>query len=142
MIPITDSIHLQESELHFDFVRSSGPGGQNVNKVATAVQLRFDAANSPALTGDVRRRLLRLAGSRATKEGVVIIDARRFRSQERNRQDAVERLVHLIRQAAARPTFRRRTGPTMAAVARRLKRKRQRSEAKQRRRPVSTSDDV
>jgi ribosome-associated protein len=141
MIPVTDSIRLPDSELRFDFIRADGPGGQNVNKVATAVQLRFDAANSPSLPQAVRHRLLRLAGSRATKEGVVIIDARRFRSQAQNRRDAVQRLAELIRRAAARPLRRRPTRPTKAAMAKRLERKRRRSEAKRRRRPVSLPID-
>jgi len=140
MIPVSDAIRLDENEIRFDFIRSSGPGGQNVNKVATAVQLRFDAAGSRSLPDDVRRRLLHLAGNRATREGVVIIDARRFRSQEQNRRDAVRRLVELIRRAEPRPPARRPTRPKAAAVARRLERKRRRSEAKRRRRPVSESE--
>ena len=107
MISITDTIVLDDSELRFSFVRASGPGGQNVNKVATAVQLHFDAARSPSLPGDVRRRLLRLAGRRLTVEGQIVIDARRYRSQEQNRQDALARLATLIRQAAVAPKARR-----------------------------------
>src|SRR5512137_183627 len=103
MIRVTDAITIDEEEIHHQFIRASGPGGQNVNKVATAVQLRFDVAHSPSLPEDARERLTRLAGKRMTKEGYLIIDARRFRTQEQNRQDAVARLVGLIRQAAQRP---------------------------------------
>ncbi len=136
MIDITPDIRLDEGELEFRFVLASGPGGQNVNKVATAVQLRFDAARSPSLPQDVRARLLALAGSRATKEGEVLIVARRFRTQERNREDALERLVLLIRRAAARPKTRRKTRPSRAAKQRRLDSKRRQKEKKRRRGPV------
>ena len=115
-------------------MRASGPGGQNVNKVATAAQLRFDARNSPSLPEDVRQRLLRLAGSRATDEGVIVIEARQFRTQEQNRQDAIDRLVSLIRQAAHRPRPRQPTRPTSESRRRRLEEKRQRGEIKKMRR--------
>ena len=98
MIPVTDHISLDESELRWDFVRSSGPGGQNVNKVATAVQLRFDVRHSPGLSPETKKRLARIAGRKMTSDGVLVITARRFRYQERNRMDALERLVALIRQ--------------------------------------------
>ena len=102
MIPVTPTVALRDDELEFRFVRASGPGGQNVNKVSTAVELRFDAAHSPSLTDDVRTRLIRLAGTRANTEGVILIDARRHRSQTLNREDAVARLVELIQRAAER----------------------------------------
>jgi len=136
MIQITDTIAIEESEIREEFVRASGPGGQNVNKVATAVQLRFDVANSPSLPEDVRHRLIRLAGSRLTEEGVLIINARRFRSQDRNRQDARERLVELIRKAAEKPKVRRATRPSRASKARRLESKRRQAEKKRLRRSL------
>jgi len=141
MIKITRTIAIDESELQQEFIRASGPGGQNVNKVATAVQLRFDVGNSPSLPNDVRERLIRLAGRRITEGGVLIIDARRFRTQERNRQDAIHRLVELIRKAAEKPKPRRKVKPTLESKRRRLKAKRRRSEKKQMRRPVGYSGD-
>jgi ribosome-associated protein len=141
MIRITRSIAIDESEIEEEFVRASGPGGQNVNKVATAVLLRFDAAGSPSLPDDVRERLRRLAGRRMTKDGVIVIRARRYRTQERNRQDALDRLVALIRRAAEKPRPRRRTKPTAASREKRLQTKRRRSETKRKRRRVSGSED-
>ena len=142
MISITSAIAIDESEIREEFIRSSGPGGQNVNKVATAVQLRFDVANSPSLPDDVRKRLIRLAGRRMTGNGVLIIDARRFRTQERNRQDAINRLSDLIRKATEKPKPRRRMGgPTLASKVRRLDAKRRRSEIKHKRQAISPLED-
>ncbi len=135
VIQITPSVVLDEGEIEFDFVRARGPGGQNVNKVSTAVQLRFDIVRS-SLPADVRRRLMRIGGRRVSKEGVLVIEARRFRTQERNRRDALERLVELIRRAAERPRKRRPTRPTAAARRRRLAAKRRRGEIKRLRRRV------
>jgi len=141
MIPVTRSISIDASEIQEQFVRSSGPGGQNVNKVATAVQLRFDVAGSGSLPDDVRERLIRLAGRRMTAEGILIIEARRYRTRERNRRDAMDRLVALIRASAQRPRPRRKTAPTLASRKRRLQAKRIRGERKSLRRPVGRTDD-
>ncbi|MGO4386028.1 alternative ribosome rescue aminoacyl-tRNA hydrolase ArfB [Microvirga sp. 2YAF29] len=130
MIKVTNSISLDEDELQESFIRASGPGGQNVNKVESAVQLRFDVRNSPSLPEDVKERLERIAGKRLTNDGVLIITAQRFRMQERNREDAVNRLVELIRQATERPKPRRPTRPTLASKKRRLEAKGRRSEIK------------
>ena len=134
MIHITDGISIDESELEEEFVLSSGPGGQNVNKVSTAVRLRFDALGSASLPAEVKERLVRLAGRRMTADGSLIIEARQYRSQERNRQAALERLVHLIQQAAVPPKPRRKTQPTQASKLRRLEAKRKRSQVKRLRR--------
>jgi ribosome-associated protein len=141
MINITSSIAIDEKEIREEFIRSSGPGGQNVNKVATAVQLRFDVANSSSLPGEVKERLLRLAGKKVTEGGILIIDARRFRTQEKNRQDALERLVKLIQKAAQKPKVRHKTKPTAASQQRRVEEKRNRSKIKLMRRKLSSSDD-
>jgi ribosome-associated protein len=129
-ISITSRIDIDEDEVAYSFLRASGPGGQNVNKVETAVQLRFDVFGSPSLDEDVKRRLARLAGSRLTNDGVIIIAAQRFRSQDRNRQDALQRLVELIAKAAERPKKRIATRPTLASKKRRVDTKVKRGETK------------
>jgi len=134
MIEVTPSVSIEESEIQFDFIRSTGPGGQNVNKVATAVQLRWDVRATTALPPDVKERLARLAGSRITGEGVLIIEARRYRTQEQNRFDAVQRLVALVRKALEAPKPRRKTRPSVTASAARVGAKRQRGELKRIRR--------
>ena len=141
MIPVTPTISIDESELDEDFVRASGPGGQNVNKVATAVQLRFDARSSPSLPDDVRLRLLRLAGRQITADGVLVIRASNYRTQERNRQEAVRRLVELVRAAAIPPVERRPTRATAASRARRLESKRRRGAIKNGRRHGAAPED-
>ncbi len=141
MIEITPTIAIDESEIQLEFMRASKPGGQKVNKVATAVQLRFDVANSPSLPDDVRERLVRLAGKRVTEDGVLIIKAQRFRAQDRNRQDAMDRLIRLIRKAAGKPKPRRKTKRPLASKRRRLESKRHRGETKWRRRSVPPSED-
>lgn len=130
MFRITDDIQIDENELQWHFVRASGPGGQHVNKVSTAVILRFNAAASPAIDKRIEKRLRQIAGRRMTADGQLIIRASRFRSQSQNRQDAIERLRHLIRRAAARPKQRRKTRPTRSSVERRLAGKQRRSKIK------------
>ena len=130
MIRVTPSISLRDDELEERFIRASGPGGQNVNKIASAVQLRFDVRGSPSLPDGVRTRLERLAGRRLTREGVLVISAQRHRTQERNRQDALDRLVELIRRAAVAPIPRRATKPTKGARERRLESKKRRASIK------------
>jgi ribosome-associated protein len=141
MITVTPAIAIDENEIKEYFIRASGPGGQNVNKVATAVQLRFDAGNSPSLPPGVRQRLIRLAGKRVNEQGVLVIDARCYRSQAQNRRDATERLVELIRSAAERPKRRKKTRPSLAAGKRRLEHKRRIAEKKRTRRSVSPVDE-
>ena len=130
MLRVTDTISLDDSELTETFVRSSGPGGQNVNKVSSAVQLRFDVRHSPSLPNDVAVRLMRLAGKRLTKDGVIVIIAQTHRQQERNRADARERLFDLIRQAAVRPVPRRATKVPKAQKRKRIEGKKHRSAIK------------
>lgn len=134
MIEITPSLSIGEDEIHLDFIPSSGPGGQNVNKVATTAQLRFDIRNSPSLPPEVKARLIKLAGNRVTKEGNLIIEAKRYRTQEQNRADAILRLVRLIQKAAVEPRQRTATRPSAAARERRIRAKKRRGEIKRERR--------
>lgn len=141
MLQVTPTIAIEESELHEEFTRAAGPGGQNVNKVETAVQLRFNVFTSPALPDEVRQRLLTLAGNRITAEGELVIEAKRYRSQLQNREEARAQLADLIRRATMRPKPRRKTKPTAASQQKRLERKQQRSETKRQRR-YRRDDDV
>lgn len=132
MLKITPSIQIDERELTFAFIRAAGPGGQNVNKVATAVQLRYDVRGS-SLPEDVKARLIKLAGRRMTQEGAMVIEARSFRTQEKNREDAIARFVSLVRRAVEKPKTRKRTRPTKGAKEERLKVKKKRGEVKRER---------
>ncbi|HEV7278230.1 MAG TPA: alternative ribosome rescue aminoacyl-tRNA hydrolase ArfB [Devosiaceae bacterium] len=129
-IPVTENVAIEPAELDESFIRASGPGGQNVNKVASAVQLRFDLRNSPSLPQAVKARVARLAGSRLTKDGVIVITADNFRNQQQNREDALERLLELLRQGTVVPKRRRPTRPTLASKQRRLAAKSQRGNIK------------
>jgi ribosome-associated protein len=141
MIQVTPDITISEDEIQIQFMRASGPGGQHVNKTATAVQLRFDIKNSLSLPVDIRKRLLRFPDRRITADGVLVITARRFRSQDQNRQDAVRRLVDLVQKSAAKPRRRRKTKPTPASKKRRIDHKRRHGAKKGMRRQVSKTDD-
>ncbi|MCP4214930.1 MAG: aminoacyl-tRNA hydrolase [bacterium] len=137
MIRITSTLFIDETELHWDFIRSSGPGGQNVNKVATAVQLRFNVKVSPSLPGDVKKRLIRLAGRRMTLRGELLIEAHRHRHQERNREDALDRLIQLIVRATHKPKRRIATKPSAASKTRRMDHKQRHGQKKKTRQKVT-----
>ena len=141
MIHISNTITLDDNDIQMDFIRASGPGGQNVNKVSSAVQLRFDAAGCATLNDSIRQRLKKIAGKRMTAEGTLIIKAQRYRSQEQNRQDAIDRLVAMIRQSIQVPKYRRPTKPSKASKRRRLTAKRRRSDLKRQRRRVHNTLD-
>ena len=140
MIEVTEEISIADDEIHLDYVRASGPGGQKVNKTSTAVQLRFDVRNSPSLSDVVRDRLIQIGGKRVTDDGVLIIEASRFRSQEENRQDAISRFVELVRDAAQPPKERKETRPTTSSKWKRLQEKKKRSEKKRLRKRVGLDD--
>ena len=134
MIEITPSLFIDERELQFDYIRASGPGGQNVNKTATAVQLRFDIINSASLASDIKGRLIQLSGKRVSMEGVLILDAKRFRTQEQNREDAIQRFVERVRKALVKPKMRKKTKPSADSKEKRLKAKKVKGATKRLRR--------
>lgn len=136
MIEVTSSVKIDENEVQYDFVRASGPGGQNVNKVASSVQLRFDVRNSPSLAPDVKERLIKLAGNRVTEDGILIIEAKRYRTQDQNRFDATQRLITWIQKALEKPKERKATRPSVTAKAARVGEKKKHGETKRIRRYV------
>jgi ribosome-associated protein len=140
MIEITPTVSINENELDFTFIRAEGPGGQNINKVSTAVQLRFDIADSPSIPDDVKARLIKIAGRRITKNGILIIEARRYRTQEGNREDAIHRFIELIRRALIKPKRRKKTRPSQASQEKRLREKKHRGEIKRKRGRQSFED--
>jgi ribosome-associated protein len=140
MLHINRNIAIERDEIQEEFIRASGPGGQNVNKVATAVQLRFDVSGSPSLPEEIKQRLLKIARNKITGDGILVIEARRFRSQRANRRDALDRFIRLLRSAARKPVIRKKTRPTKASQERRLESKKRRSATKRLRRRVDEND--
>jgi len=134
MIEVSSNVKIDESEIQYEFIRASGPGGQNVNKVASSVQLRFDIRNSPSLESEVKERLIKLAGSRVTDDGILIIEAKKYRTQEQNRYDATQRLIAWVQKALEKPKVRRATRPSLTAKAARVGDKKKRGEIKKTRR--------
>ena len=141
LIEISETLSIEENDIQLDFILASGPGGQHVNKVCTAVQLRFDVAHSDALSDEIRHRLIKIAGNKMTEDGILVIKARRFRSQDKNRKDAMKRLSDLICQASVRPKTRRKTKTPAAAREKRLTAKKKRGETKRQRRAVKLSEN-
>lgn len=140
MIEITPDITIHDDEIEFEFIRASGPGGQNINKVASAVQLRFDVINSTSLPLDVRDRLINTAGNRISSEGILIIEAKRYRSQERNRQDAIDRFIKMVKASTEKPKSRKPTKPSEESKRRRLEDKRRHAERKRLRKSIPDED--
>jgi ribosome-associated protein len=140
MIKINNNISIDENELSFNFIRSSGPGGQNVNKVSTAVQLKFDILNSAGLSENIKQRIITKGGKKVSKDGTILIEAKRFRTQEKNKQDALNRLITLIKDSSTEPKIRKKTKPTKISSDNRITEKKQKSEIKKYRKKINDND--